>query len=110
MQSGRLRHRVKFYAKVTTRDDYGSSQDTWPTATIITRCELRWTSGNRILENEEKIYTKNMEIIIRYRTGITETMRVQLDETSDRYWINYIEELGYHEGLRIGIEKLNLGI
>lgn len=109
MRSGNLRHRVSFYAKVTTRDDYGSSQDTWPAVTISTRCEVRWTGGNRILENEEKINTKNMEIIIRYRTGISETMRVQLDGSSDRYWINYIEELGNHEGLRMGIEKINLG-
>ena len=100
-------HRIKFFAKVITRDGYGASVDTWPTVTIETRGEIRYTGGGYGLSNEEKFYSKNVELIVRYRAGIEETMRVQIDGTVDFWGITYIEELGRKEGLRLNIEKLN---
>jgi hypothetical protein len=87
--------------------------DSWPTATIETRGEIRYTGGTRMLSNEEKFYSRNMELIIRYRPGIfegdviDETMRVQVDEGSERYIITYIEEIGRKETLRLTLEKIN---
>jgi head-tail adaptor len=107
MRAGNLFHRIKFYPKVITRDDYNASVDSWPTATIETRGEIRYTGGSRMLSNEEKFYSRNMELIIRYRAGIDETMRVQIDEGSERYIITYIEEIGRKEALRLTLEKIN---
>jgi SPP1 family predicted phage head-tail adaptor len=109
MRAGNLWHRIKFYAKVTTRDTYGASVDTWPTATITTRGEIRYTGGNRTLSNEEKFYSRTMVLSVRYRDDIEETMRVQVDGGTERYLISApIEEIGRKEGLIITLEKINV--
>lgn len=107
MRAGGSYHRVNFYAKVITRNDYGASVDSWPVITISTRGEVRWTGGNFTMANEEKTYNRNMELIVRYRPNISETMRVQIDNTTDSYIINYMEILGRNEGLRLTLEKIN---
>ena len=107
MKAGNMYHRVAFYAKVITRDAYGASADSWPLVTIRTRGEIREVGGVKILSNEEKFYSKSKELTVRYNSDIVETMRIQLDDTTDRYIITYIEELGRHEGLRLSIEKIN---
>ena len=107
MRAGNMYHRVKFYAKVISRDDYGSSVDTWPTATIECRGEVRYTGGYKTLSNEEKFYSKSIELRVRYNPNIVETMRIQLNGKPDLYMITYIEELGRQEGLRLTIEKIN---
>ena len=110
MRSGALWHRVKFYAKVTSRDTFGASVDSWPIATISTRGEVRWTGGDRSIVNEEKTYGRSMELTVRYRSTIVETMRVQLDGESALYQINYLEVIGRNESLRMTLEKLSDGI
>lgn len=107
MRAGNLWHRVKFYAKVSVRGDYGDSQDTWPAVTVSTRGEIRYTGGDRTLSAEEKFYSRTMELTVRHRDEIVETMRVTIDGGSDYYAITYIEEIGRKEGLRIILEKIN---
>jgi len=110
MKAGRLYRRVDFYAKVSTRDNFGASSDTWPIKTIQTRGEIRWTGGNKELSNEEITYSKSMELIVRYRSDIVETMRVQIDDKSDLYSIEYMEMIGRYEGLKLTLEKLSDGL
>ncbi len=105
MRTGRMFHRIDFYSKVSTRDAYGASSDTWPLKTIETRGEIVWKGGDLILSNEERTYTKSMELIVRYQTGIVETMKVQIDDKSDLYDIVYIEEIGRYDGLRLTLER-----
>jgi hypothetical protein len=81
MKAGNLIHRVKFYPKVTSRDDYNASVDSYPIATISTRGEIRYSGGGRSISNEEKQYTKSMDLSVRYNSLIVETMRVQIDDT-----------------------------
>lgn len=108
MRGGGLYHRIKFYAKVTTRDTYGASVDSWPTVTVETRGEIRYSGGGYSSSNEEKFFNKSMELTVRYRSEITETMLVQIDGTSERYAISYLEVIGRNESLRLTLEKLNL--
>lgn len=105
MRAANLINRIKFYAKVTSRDDYGASVDSWPVATITTRGEVRWTGGSRGIVNEEKTYSRSMELTVRYRSTITETMKVQIDGTAELYLITYMEIIGRKEGLRMTLEK-----
>ncbi|HLO59827.1 MAG TPA: head-tail adaptor protein [Bacteroidales bacterium] len=108
MRAGNLFNRVKFYAKVTSKDDFGASVDSWPTVTISTRGEVRWTGGNKALSTaEEKIYSRNMELTVRYRSNIVETMKVKLDESSDFYIITYMEVIGRKQALKLQLEKEN---
>jgi len=107
MRAGNLINRVRFFAKIITRDDYGASVDTWPDVTIDTRGEVRFVGGSKTLSNEEKFYSKSIELTVRYRSNIVETMRVQIDERNDIYSISYIEPIGRKEGLRLMLEKKN---
>jgi len=107
MRAGGLYHRIDFYAKVITRDDYNASVVTYPLVTIATRGEIRYSGGNKSLSNEERFYSKSMELTVRYRSEIVETMRLKIDGGDDWYEITYIEELGRKEGLRMTLEKIN---
>jgi head-tail adaptor len=112
MRSGGMYHRIKFFAKQVTRDAYGASSDSWNylLPTITTRGDIRYTGGGYAIANEEKFYSKSVELLIRFRTDIEETMRVQIDGTNDLWAINYKEEIGRQEGLRLTIEKLPDGL
>jgi hypothetical protein len=112
MRAGGSYHRIKFFAKQVTRDGYNASSDTWDynNSTITTRGEIRYTGGGKILDNEEKFYSKNVELIIRYRSTVVETMRIQIDGTNDLWGITYMEMLGRNESIRLTIEKLTEGI
>jgi len=107
MRAGNLISRINFYGKVITRGDYGESIDTWPTVTIATRGEVRWVGGSRTLENEEKTYTRSMELTVRYRSEFAETMHVQIDNGTETYIITYLEIIGHKEALRLTLEKIN---
>jgi head-tail adaptor len=110
MRAGNLIHTVKFYSKVSTRDSYNASVDTYPIATITTRGEIRYSGGGKVISNEEKQFTKTMDLSIRYNSEVVETMRVQIDNKTDLFSITYIEEIGRKEGLRISLEKLSDGL
>lgn len=112
MRAGGAWHRVKFFAKDTDRDAYGSSVDTWDfnNPAITTRGEVRYTGGTKTLSNEEKFYAKSVELFVRFRKDIVETMKIQLDETNDIWLITYIEMLGVNETLRLTIEKCADGL
>lgn len=100
-------HRINFYAKQVTRDALGASSDQWPAITITCRGGIRWTGGNESLSfSDERFFGRNMELSVRYNTNITETMKVQIDGTSDLYAIRYIEMIGRNEGLKLTLQKL----
>jgi len=106
MRAGNLYHKAVFYAKVeAVNPDYGGTIDTWPTATLVTRCEIRDISGALLGKNDARTFDKTKEITIRYRSEIVETMKVQLDDTTAAYTITYIEVIGRKEGLKISLEK-----
>lgn len=112
MRAGGAYHRVKFFTKQVTRDSYGASSDSWDynTPTITTRGEVRYTGGGKSLNNEEKFYARNIELIVRYQSSITETMKIQIDGTNDLWMITYMEALGRNETLRLTIEKCADGL
>jgi len=105
MKAGNAYHRVKFYPKTITRDDYSASVDTFDMFTIDTRGEIRYTSGSRVLETGEKFHSMNVELIVRYRSDIVDTMKVQIDNTNDLWNITFINRLGRNESLKLTIEK-----
>ena len=107
MRSGRLFHRITFFAKVTTRGDYSDSVDTWPLATINTRGDIIEVGGNKENNSDEKFYSKQKEITVRYNPDIIETMRIQIDGDTARYAITYIEEIQRHKGFKLTVEKIN---
>jgi head-tail adaptor len=107
MRAGNAYHRIDFYAKVITRDDYNASVVTYPLITISTRGEIRYSGGSKSLDNEERFYSKSMELTVRYRSEIVETMRLKIDGGDEWYEITYIEPLGRNQDLRMTLEKIN---
>jgi len=106
MRAGNLYHKVVFYAKVVAANtDFGGTVDTWPSPTLVTRCEIRDISGSLLNNNDARTYEKTREITVRYRSEIVETMKVQLDDTTASYSITYIETIGRKEGLKISLIK-----
>lgn len=111
LRAGNLRHRVKIFPKVVTRDQYNAAVDSWPETgpgVISTRAAIKHTGGSKQQVSEERFYSKSKEIKIRYRPGITENMRVQIDGGPERYEITYIDPEGIKETLVLDLEKINL--
>lgn len=97
--------KASFYAKVSTRDTYNASVDTWPVNTFDMWGEVLYAGGDMILSNEEKFYSGVIFLNVRYRSAITETMRVKIADVW--YRITYIQELGRKEGMKLSLSKIN---
>ena len=106
MRAGRLDRKASFYAKVkTTNTDFGGTTDTWPTLTFETWGTVQYAGGDATISNEEKFYSGVIFLTVRYRSAITETMRVKIADVW--YRITYIEELGRKSGMKITLNKIN---
>lgn len=105
-RAGNMYHRVILYSKVSTRDSFGASVDTY-TSALETRGEIRWVGGQQQLLADEKFFSKNMELTIRYRPDIDETFLVSVDENDQMYQIQNIEEIGRKEYLKFTLTKIN---
>ena len=107
MKAGNAYHRITFYSKTRVRDEYGAYVDTYASY-LDTRGEIKYSGGNKLLQADEIFYSRNMELTIRYRDGLDETMRVTIDGDTDTYYeILYMEELGRRDGLRFSLNKIN---
>jgi len=72
---GELRHRVTIQEKVVTVDAYGGEVITWSTvATVWAAVEPLW--GREFLEGRRQENEISTRIRIRYREGLTPSMRV----------------------------------
>ena len=105
MKAGRLDRKASFYTKVTSRDTYGATVETWPTLTFDMWGEVTYVSGDLIVSNEEKFYSGTIFLKVHYRSAIVETMRVKIADVW--YRIVYMQELGRREGLQITLQKIN---
>ena len=105
MRSGRLDRKASFYSKSSTKGKYGESIDVWTTHAFDSWGTVQYAGGDAILSNEEKFYSGVIFLTVRYRSAITETMRVQI--AGVWYRITYIEELGRKEGMKISLSKIN---
>ncbi len=108
MRAGSLNRKITFYSKTTTRDTYSSSLDDWDTKAFDTKGGIRHIGGSKDLNENEKFYSKSIELTVRYRADILENMQLTIDDETDRYIITYIEEIGRRKGLILSIEKINL--
>jgi len=108
MRAGVMDRRASFYAKVSTRDAYNASVDSWPLVTLETWAQVKPVGGNLVMSNEEKFYTSPVTITTRYRSDIVETMRVKLSNYPNNIFrITMIDEVGRKVGLSINLEKIN---
>lgn len=104
MRGGPLRTKIVIYERTDVRNsDYGSTEETY-TEFLTTRAEVRFMSGSEVLQNETIANVAAVTFIMRYRSGITETMEVEYD--LDRYNIKIIEENTRKTMLKLTCQKI----
>lgn len=94
----KLDRRITIEKPTTTQAADNQTIDTWSTF-ISCWASVRPTRGNEQIEAEMPFASHTLDFIIRYRTTITEQMRIAYKGKT--YQIKSILEIGRNEGLRI---------
>jgi SPP1 family predicted phage head-tail adaptor len=89
-QIGKLNRRIVIQSFTDAQDDYGQPIRTWATLATLW-ASIYFKSGNEQFEADQKTALNEVIFTIRYRSDITEVMRVSYD--SAFYDIRYIEEV-----------------
>lgn len=98
MRSEKLDRRLIIQEPAETRDDYGQEVLTWSTfATVWAGVKLN--IGKESFQTSERVKERVVDFKVRYRTDITENMRLLYD--SNYYEIEDVVELGREDGLII---------
>lgn len=102
MQIGNLNRRIDIYTQTTTADTYGATVET-DSLVRSTWAQIEPASGNEALEGKKDTATRAVKFMIRYRTGMTEKMKIKYDGSF--YNITAIEEPDKKRTLVITAEK-----
>lgn len=101
MNVAKLDRRVLIEQPTTARDAYGSAVQTWSTlATVWARVEH--LNGKELFAAQQITPEAQIRITIRYRSDITEKMRITHD--GKVYGIQHIAEVGRRRGLAILVQ------
>jgi head-tail adaptor len=103
MIAGNLRHIIVVQRLSIIKDAYGAPTETYNTTHTL-KAELQSASGGKGVNNEEIFNSVQLNFITYYR-DILESDRIIYK--SKNYKILSIVEIGYKEGLRITVEKIN---
>ncbi len=77
VQAGRFRHRVTIQKKTVGRDSAGGVTETWSNFAADVNAAIDYVAaGGEPLTSQQITSKTNVEISIRWRPGITTTMRV----------------------------------
>ncbi len=98
-----MRHNIIVQQAVSVRDIYGAETITYETVFSI-KAEVKYVSGSKGVDANEIFTSNNIQFITHYR-AITEDMIIVWREK--KYRINFIQEVGYREGLLITTELIN---
>ena len=75
MRAGLLTEQITIENNTTNKDDFGSTVKVWQPV-IKTRCNIKFNSGNRQIENKEIINSYSLTFTLRFYHNITEDMRI----------------------------------
>ena len=75
MRSGRLRHRVTIQQPVVAVNGYGERITTWSTVAIVWAA-VEPLRGREFFDAEQVQAEISHRVVLRYRSGITSTMRL----------------------------------
>ncbi len=75
MRAGLLTEQITIENTTTNKDDFGSTVKVWQPV-IKTRCNIKFNSGNRQIENKEIINSYSLTFTIRLYHNINEDMRI----------------------------------
>jgi head-tail adaptor len=100
---GQLRHILYIYENTKTTDEYNADVET-ESLKFTLRAQLKYKSGTKTISNEEIFNSQQLEFITYYR-NISDDMIIKYNDK--KYNILFIEEIGFKEGLKIIVEKIN---
>jgi SPP1 family predicted phage head-tail adaptor len=98
-----FRYDIIIQNKQITRDSYGGTNEQWVDFLNL-KGSVKYNSGSKGVSNEEVFNFLAVTFITHYRP-ITDDMRILFD--GNKYKINFINPIGYKEGLSINAEKIN---
>ncbi len=94
IHSGMLRESVTIQSPTNTRDSVGGFTTVW-TDVLATRAQVRGLSGSEQFFAQRLEANASVKVTIRYRSGITEDMRVLIRD--EPYQIRYIDNLEFRD-------------
>jgi SPP1 family predicted phage head-tail adaptor len=80
MKAGSLRNRVTIQENATLKDNTGSQKPVWVDV-FSTHAAIKPLSGRELIASQAENSEISVRIVIRYRTGVTASMRVVHGET-----------------------------
>jgi SPP1 family predicted phage head-tail adaptor len=89
MQAGLLNEEISIFFPTITKDEYGSDIETFQYYTK-TRSQVKYSSGNRDITNNEIVYNYSVTFIVRKYVQIMENMQIHFG--GKKYRILSIEE------------------
>lgn len=102
MQSGNLDRRIVIESATLVQNAYGEKAETWST---LYTCwgERLFSGGSESLENNQVVSMSNITYRIRYKSTITEQMRIK--DGTGYYYITNIEEEGRRKYMLLRCER-----
>lgn len=104
MQAGLLQEIILIERNHLHRNEFGEEQTVWELHTQ-TRARVDWKAGNNIIENDERVFTRQLNFIIRYYHDIRDTDRIIW--RGRKYRVLYIEEHKHEQRKIITAELIN---
>lgn len=104
MQAGRLQYNIIVERSHLHKNSYGEEQTVWEHH-IQTRAQIDFKGGNRTIENDERVFTRSLNFIVRIYHDIRESDRIIWD--SQKYRIMGIEKRQYEQKQIVTAELIN---
>ena len=104
MRAGQLREIIKIYSITEVQNTTDGGFQDVRTLLCNTRAKVDWVSGRQAVVADQLFQAADIRLTIRYRSNITEGCEVVLRDQS--YTIDYLEEIGYKEGLILRCNKM----
>lgn len=103
MRPGQLDRRITIEHHTTIQSDSGAPIKTWVALVSNEPAQVRPVGGGERFRGAHIVAEATTSFVIRHRTGLDETMRIQFD--GDAYEIVHISEIGRREGLVIQAKR-----
>lgn len=104
MRAGLLKYPIIVERSHLHKNSYGEEQTVWEHH-IQTRAQIDWKGGNRSIENDERVFTRSLNFIVRIYHDIRESDRIIWK--SDKYRILHIEPRKKEQRQIITCELIN---
>lgn len=98
MKAGKLDRRVTLQTLTVTRDSYGAAIESWTDLDTVW-AEVIPLKGREYFTAAQIVAEKMLKFRIRYRTDLTETMRIVY--AGQTYDVQYMAEIGRRAGFEL---------